>query len=97
VSADLRSGDQFPPHQGQSPRQGFTLAEVQKVDGGPAITRSAVKINPRYVNENCTCCGECAEACQTPKSSECLQFRMKKAKGAYLPFEMAFPARYVIA
>jgi quinone-modifying oxidoreductase subunit QmoA len=30
-----------------------------------AITRSAVTVKPRYVNENCTCCGDCAEACQT--------------------------------
>jgi quinone-modifying oxidoreductase subunit QmoA len=56
----------------------------------------AIKLNPRYVNENCTCCGDCAEACQTEIASE-YDFGMKNVKGAYLPFEMAFPARYVIA
>jgi quinone-modifying oxidoreductase subunit QmoA len=55
-----------------------------------------IKISPRYVNENCTCCGDCAEACQAEIDSE-FDFGMKRIKGAYLPFEMAFPARYVIA
>ena len=44
----------------------------------------------------CTCCDACADACQTEIDSE-YDFGMKKIKGAYLPFEMAFPARYVIA
>ena len=74
----------------------FTLAEVEKVDGAPGNYDVALKINPRYVNENCTCCGECAAACQTEIDSE-YDLGMKKIKGAYLPFEMAFPARFVIA
>jgi quinone-modifying oxidoreductase subunit QmoA len=74
----------------------FTLAEVEKVSGTPGDYDVAIKIKPRYVNENCTCCGACAEACQGEISSE-FDFGMKKIKGAYLPFEMAFPARYVIA
>jgi ferredoxin len=47
----------------------FTLAEVEKVDGAPGNYTVSVKINPRYVNENCTCCGACAEACQTEVST----------------------------
>jgi quinone-modifying oxidoreductase subunit QmoA len=74
----------------------FTLAEVEKVNGTPGDYDVSIKIKPRYVNENCTCCGACAEACQGEISSE-FDFGMKKIKGAYLPFEMAFPARYVIA
>ena len=74
----------------------FTLAEVEKVDGAPGNYDVALKINPRYVNENCTCCGECAAACQTEIDSE-YDLGMKKIKGAYLPFEMAFPSRFVIS
>ena len=74
----------------------FTLAEVEKVNGTPGDYDVSIKIKPRYVNENCTCCGACGEACQSEISSE-FDFGMKKIKGAYLPFEMAFPARYVIA
>jgi quinone-modifying oxidoreductase subunit QmoA len=73
----------------------LTMAEVEKVEGGPGNYTVAVKITPRYVNENCTCCGACAEACQTEIDSE-YDFGMKKIKAAYLPFNMAFPARYVI-
>jgi quinone-modifying oxidoreductase subunit QmoA len=74
----------------------LTQAEVQSVNGGPGNYDVAIKVNPRYVNENCTCCGDCAEACQTEVDSD-YDFGMRKVKGAYLPFEMAFPHRYVIA
>ncbi len=74
----------------------FTLAEVEKVDGAPGNYTVSLKINPRYVNENCTCCGDCAEACQTEVSDD-FNFGMCKTKGAYLPFEMAFPAKFVIS
>lgn len=73
----------------------LTMAEVEKVEGGPGNYSVAVKVKPRYVNENCTCCGACAEACQTEIASE-FDFGMKQIKGAYLPFAMAFPARFVI-
>ena len=74
----------------------MTMAEVEKVDGQPGDYDVKVKLSPRYVNENCTCCGECAKVCQQEIDSE-YDFGMQKIKGAYLPFEMAFPARYVIA
>jgi len=73
----------------------LTMAEVEKVEGGPGNYAVAVKVRPRYVNENCTCCGACTEACQTEIASD-FDFGMKQIKGAYLPFAMAFPARYVI-
>jgi len=74
----------------------FTLAHVEKVDGGPGSYDVTVKLDPRYVNEHCTCCGDCAEACETEISSD-FNFGMNKTKGAFLPLEMAFPARYVIS
>ncbi len=74
----------------------FTQAEVEKVEGTPGSYAVAVKLSPRYVNENCTCCGDCEAACETEISSD-FNFGMNKIKGAYLPFEMAFPARYVIS
>jgi quinone-modifying oxidoreductase subunit QmoA len=69
---------------------------VEKVDGTPGNYDVSLKINPRYVNENCTCCGACAEACQTEVADD-YNFGMCKIKGAYLPFEMAFPAKFVIS
>ncbi len=74
----------------------MTMTEVVKVDGQPGDYEATVKVMPRYVNENCTCCGECAKVCETEISNE-FNFGMDTSKGAYLPFEMAFPARYVIS
>ncbi len=74
----------------------LTMAEVEKVEGGPGSYNVAVKLNPRYVNEKCTCCGACAEACDAEISHD-FNFGLNKIKGAHLPFEMAFPARFVIS
>jgi quinone-modifying oxidoreductase subunit QmoA len=74
----------------------LTMAEVAKVDGQPGDYDVKVEISPRFVNENCTCCGECGKVCKQEIDNE-YDFGMQKIKGAYLPFEMAFPARYVIA
>lgn len=74
----------------------FTQAEVEKVDGIPGSYDVSIKLSPRYVNENCTCCGDCTDVCETEISSD-FNFEMNNIKGAYLPFEMAFPARYVIS
>ncbi len=74
----------------------LTMAQVEKVDGTPGNYTAMVKLSPRYVNENCTCCGDCAEACETEIDSV-FDFGMKKINAAYLPFEMAFPSRFVIS
>jgi quinone-modifying oxidoreductase, subunit QmoA len=74
----------------------LTMAEVQKVQGAAGDYKVTVRLNPRYITENCTCCGDCAEACATPISDD-FNFGMGTRKGAYLPFEMAFPARYVLS
>jgi quinone-modifying oxidoreductase subunit QmoA len=74
----------------------FTLAEVENVTGTPGDYDVSIKLAPRYVNENCTCCGDCGAVCETEIESE-FDFGMKQIKGAYQPFEMAFPARYVLS
>ncbi len=74
----------------------LTMAEVETVDGSPGNYNVSIKLSPRYVNENCTCCGDCTSACETEIDSD-FDFGMQKIKAAYLPFEMAFPARYVIS
>ena len=74
----------------------LTMAEVEKIDGRPGDYDAVVKVNPRFVNENCTCCGACTEACEMEVSNE-FNFGMDTIKAAYLPFPMAFPARFVIS
>ncbi|MBW1679645.1 MAG: CoB--CoM heterodisulfide reductase iron-sulfur subunit A family protein [Deltaproteobacteria bacterium] len=74
----------------------FTLAEVEEISGEEGAYAVKIKINPRYVNENCTACGDCAEVCSTEIPNE-FNYGMDKVKGAYLPNEFAFPMRYVIS
>ncbi len=74
----------------------FTLAEVESVSGGPGNYDVTIKLNPRYVNEKCTCCGECEKVCSAEIPNE-FNFEMDSRKGVYLPHQMAFPMRYVMS
>ena len=73
----------------------FTMAEVEKISGEEGNFDVTVKMNPRYVNEKCTCCGKCAEAC-TMEIENVFNYGMDNVKAAYLPHDMAFPMRYVL-
>ncbi len=74
----------------------YTMASVSSVSGGPGNYEVSVEIAPRYVNSNCTACGDCSAACADEIDNP-FNFGMDKCKAAYLPHEMAFPRRYVIA
>ena len=73
----------------------FTLAEVAGISGKQGDYDVTVKISPRYVNEKCTGCGKCAEACGAEIDNP-FNFGMDKIKAAYLPHDFAFPMRYVL-
>ncbi len=73
-----------------------TLAEVKSISGSVGDYKVTVQVNPRYVNDNCTCCGKCGEVCETEIPNE-VNYGMDKVKAAYLPHAMAFPFKYVIA
>lgn len=73
----------------------FTLAEVEKISGEEGNFDVSITLHPRFVNENCTCCGKCAEACSMEIDNP-FNYGMNKVKAAYLPHDMAFPMRYVI-
>ena len=70
----------------------LTLAEVTKIEGRAGDYRISVTAHPRYVNENCTACGEAVSA-QIPNPFD---YGMSTMKAAYLPSLMAYPQRYVI-
>jgi quinone-modifying oxidoreductase subunit QmoA len=76
--------------------QYFTLAEVERISGQEGAYEVKIKVNPRFVNENCTACGDCEKACSSEIPSE-INYGMNTIKGAYLPFSFAFPLRYVIS
>ncbi len=73
----------------------ITMAEVVKIAGEPGDYTATIRIASRYVNENCTGCGECAKAVGAEFDDE-FNYGLSKRKGAYLPFNMAYPQRYVI-
>ncbi|MES9943873.1 MAG: FAD-dependent oxidoreductase [Candidatus Thiodiazotropha sp.] len=73
----------------------ITMAEVTDIKGEAGNYTASVKISPRYVNENCTACGDCAKVVETEFDDE-FNYEMGKRKGAYLPHRMAHPQRYII-
>lgn len=73
----------------------MTQAEVQKVEGKAGDYRVTVTVMPRYINENCTACGACAEVVTTEIPNP-FNYGMNTMKAVYLPSNMAYPQRYVI-
>ena len=73
----------------------LTQAEVQAVTGVPGDYQAFVEVRPRFVNESCTLCGACAEACHAERADE-FNYGLAKTKAAYLPHGMAYPALYAI-
>jgi len=80
----------------QNPRiRFFTMAEVEKISGEEGNFDVTITLHPRYVNEKCTGCGKCVEAC-TMEIDNPFNYGMDKIKAAYLPHIMAYPMRYVL-
>ncbi len=73
----------------------YTMTTVKTVTGGPGNYEVTLETAPRFVNANCTACGDCAVACSDEIAND-FNFGMNKSKAAYLPHEMAFPRRFVI-
>ena len=73
----------------------LTMAEVTGITGEAGNFTANIKVSPRYVNENCTACGECEKAVSAEFDDE-FNYNLGKRKGAYLTSMMAYPQRYVI-
>ena len=73
----------------------MTLSEVEKITGEPGRYQVTIRQNPRKVNNKCTACGACVEACPVERPDD-INFGMSKTKAIYLPFENANPLQYVI-
>jgi quinone-modifying oxidoreductase, subunit QmoA len=73
----------------------MTMTEVASISGGPGAYTATLRTQPRYVNENCTACGDCGDAVEANFDDE-YNYSLGKRKGAYLPFQMAYPQRYVL-
>jgi quinone-modifying oxidoreductase subunit QmoA len=73
----------------------LTLAEVEKLSGSPGAYEAVIRLSPRYVTEACTLCGDCARACPAYRQDD-FNYGLSKTKAAYLPYNSAFPAHFVI-
>jgi quinone-modifying oxidoreductase, subunit QmoA len=73
----------------------LTQAEVTEVSGRSGDYTVTLKLSPRYVNENCTACGECAQAVVGQMANP-YDYGLSNTKLAYLPHAMAYPQRYVL-
>ncbi|MCP4568909.1 MAG: CoB--CoM heterodisulfide reductase iron-sulfur subunit A family protein [FCB group bacterium] len=73
----------------------LTLAEVESASGKPGNLEVKIKLNPRFVNEKCTCCGECEPVCEIERDND-FNYGLDKTKAIYLPSLLAYPPRYVI-
>lgn len=73
----------------------LTMTEVAKVTGKRGAYKVTLKTRPRFVNEQCTACGDCTKAV-TAEIPNPYNYGLDKIKAAHLPHAMAFPQRYVI-
>ena len=79
-----------------SPRiQCLPLSTVESITGEPGRFQVTIQRQPRRVNNKCTACGACVEACPVERS-DAFNCGMSSTQAIYLPFEMAYPLRYVI-
>ena len=73
----------------------MTMTEVLAVSGRRGDYTVTLKVSPRYVNESCTGCGDCAKAVSAEIDNP-YEYGLAKTRAAYLPHAMAYPQRFVI-
>ncbi len=73
----------------------LTLSEVTNVEGTMGHFVVEVTTKPRYVHDNCTSCGRCADVCPVEVENEWDHgFGMRKA--IYKPFPQALPSVFTL-
>jgi quinone-modifying oxidoreductase, subunit QmoA len=73
----------------------YTLAEVSNVSGDSGNYKVDIKQKPRFVNDQCTSCGECVSVCPEKRKND-FNYDMDETTSIYIPFENAYPQKYVI-
>jgi len=73
----------------------FTLAEVKSVSEQSGSYKATLKLKPRYVNNQCTVCGDCVKVCPEKRKNE-FNYLMDETTSIYIPYENAYPQKYVI-
>ncbi len=73
----------------------LTMTEVTTVSGRAGDYQITLRQQPRYVNERCTGCGDCARAVSAHIRNP-YNYGLDEIGAAHLPHGMAYPQRYVI-
>ncbi len=73
----------------------LTGAEATKIDGKSGAYTAEINIEPRYVTEACTNCGDCVEPCEV-EVDDSFNFGLTKAKAIRLANDNPYPNRYFI-
>jgi quinone-modifying oxidoreductase, subunit QmoA len=75
--------------------QTFTDSEVVSLEGKAGSYKATIKTNPAYVNDKCVVCDKCTDVCPAERDND-HNYGLEKNKAIYLPYEMAWPAKYVV-
>ncbi|MFC1477578.1 FAD-dependent oxidoreductase [candidate division KSB1 bacterium] len=70
-------------------------SKVTSVEGESGNYTITVTQKPRYINDNCTLCKDCEDACTSEIDND-FNFGMSKIKAVHVPHETAFPAKYIL-
>ena len=73
----------------------FTMAEVTNVLAEDGKYKVNIHLQPRFVNNQCTVCGDCVKVCPEKRKNE-FNYSMDETASIYIPYENAYPQKYVI-
>jgi quinone-modifying oxidoreductase subunit QmoA len=73
----------------------YTLAEVTNVVNESGKYKADIRLNPRYVNNQCTVCNECVDVCPEKRKNN-FNYLMDETTAIYIPYENSYPQKYVI-
>ena len=74
----------------------FTMAEVStNILNASGKHEVNIHLKPRYINDRCTACGECAKVCQGRRKND-FNLSMDETSCIHIPYENAYPQKYII-
>ncbi len=73
----------------------LTLTEVAAVSKENGKYNVTLKTKPRYINNKCTACGDCVKVCPQSRKND-FNYSMDETTSIYLPYENAYPLKYII-